>query len=303
MRRKIIDFLKNPPAWFLAIVYAVTIAAAAGSVLCFTVAHPAYPAVIGVYFLYAFAAVTLVYSVYTVVKNVKSAVLTAIKKYPFFNRIAVRYGYRTVVFAAFSFAVSLANAALNEYAAIASRSVWYGALAAYYLLLVLMRGSVLLFHRNKKKRPFRDETNRKTTEAKVYLGCGILLVIMPSTLAVAVTYIVRGTDSFSHPGIMIYVSAFYTFYKIITAIVHIFKARKTDDMTVRALRSVNLADALVSILALQTAMFKEFGGDLNQGAMNAVTGAVVCALTAAMGIYMIVNGAKQIKKSNTETTK
>ena len=70
-------------------------------------------------------------------------------------------------------------------------------------------------------------------------------------------------------------------------------------MTVRASKNINLADAMVSILALQTAMFHEFGtgmGDFNIGTMNAITGAVVCALTAAIGIFMIVYTTLIIRK-------
>jgi hypothetical protein len=62
---------------------------------------------------------------------------------------------------------------------------------------------------------------------------------------------------------------------------------------VRAIRHINLADALVSILALQTAMFKEFAIGQNVGVYNAVTGGVVCALTLALGTFMIVTAEKR----------
>lgn len=67
-------------------------------------------------------------------------------------------------------------------------------------------------------------------------------------------------------------------------------------MTVRAAKNINLADAFVSILALQTAMFREFdaGDVVNVATMNAVTGAIVCALTAALGVFMIVIAAKKV---------
>ncbi|MGN0806503.1 MAG: hypothetical protein ACI4MC_05640, partial [Candidatus Coproplasma sp.] len=107
---------------------------------------------------------------------------------------------------------------------------------------------------------------------------------------------VLGKSSFSRYGYTIYVAAIYAFYKIIMAIYNVVKANKSDDAIVSALRSINLADALVSILALQTAMFKQFGGDFQfEGEMNAATGTIVCALTVALGIFMIVSSNKRLK--------
>ena len=69
-------------------------------------------------------------------------------------------------------------------------------------------------------------------------------------------------------------------------------------MVIMATKNVKLADAFVSILALQTAMFREFGGlgDISTVTMNAVTGLVVCDLTVAIGVYMIVRASLKIKK-------
>ena len=84
------------------------------------------------------------------------------------------------------------------------------------------------------------------------------------------------------------------------AIYNMFKAKKNDDMTVRALRCISLADALVSILALQTTLLYTFSTNLQTNAFaNALTGAVVCAITLALGIYMIINANKLLKKETT----
>ena len=57
-------------------------------------------------------------------------------------------------------------------------------------------------------------------------------------------------------------------------------------------------DALVSLLALQTTMTAVFsdGTDLSMRALNAVTGFTVCAVTVAMGVWMIVRTNKPLKK-------
>ena len=79
-----------------------------------------------------------------------------------------------------------------------------------------------------------------------------------------------------------------------------FKARKTDDFGVRAIRSLNLADAMVSILALQTAMFAEFSPGGDNALFNAATGFGVCVLTAALGVFMIIVARKEKRKLTEE---
>lgn len=295
--KKFLNFIKEPPWWFLLIWYIFTVAAIVGSVLLLTIAQ-IYSYKAWAILVYAFAAVALGYAVYTLIRavpKIKRGIIGFLQSRPFTARILEQYGFRTVIFAVFSFAVSVAYVVFNGTVAVVWRSVWYGSLAAYYLLLAVMRGGVLLFHKNKRKRAQSEEADDRVTAAKIYRSCGVGLVILPVALSAAVAQVVLGENSFEHPGMMIYVAALYAFYKIIMATYNIFKARKTDDITVRALRAVSLADSLVSILALQTAMFKEFGGGSFAGTMNAVVGGVVCALTVALGIFVIVKATAAIK--------
>lgn len=67
------------------------------------------------------------------------------------------------------------------------------------------------------------------------------------------------------------------------------KARKGISILLKTLRNINYADALVSLLSLQTALLSAFGQE--SGAMipitNALTGAGVCLMIFALGIYMV----------------
>ena len=95
---------------------------------------------------------------------------------------------------------------------------------------------------------------------------------------------------------MIYVAATYTFVKVTMSIVNFVRAKKQTDYTVEAVRNVNVADAAVSVLALQTSMFYEFGNGVATGFANALTGAAVCAVVLVLGIHMIVKGQKGLNK-------
>lgn len=300
--KKLLAWIRHPHGWALIPLYLITAISVAGSIV-----FAAADAELGIlaYLFFGVAAITLSYTVYTIVLFVPSAkqkITALLRKSRFTDRLMEQYGFRTIIFAIASFGISIAYVCVNGVVAVMERSVWYGALAAYYLVLAVMRGGVLLFHRSKRKKSVEEPNEEKTRAAKIYGRCGIGLIFLPICLSFAILQMVLGKNSFEHAGLMIYVSATYAFYKIIMSIVHIVKARREDDLTVRAVRSVNLADAMVSILALQTAMFKEFSSGENFGFANALTGGVVCALTAALGIYMIVCAKIRLKRMKEEET-
>ncbi len=211
------------------------------------------------------------------------------------------YDFRTVVFTVVSLIVTTGYAAFYAILGIALLSVWYGALACYYIMLVAMRAIVVFYHKGKRKRGEKAiEHKEKISRAKIYKNCGIVISLFTFPLSIAILLMVAEKATFSHAGLMIYVSATYTTYKVIMTIRNLLKARKSTDLTVRTVRSINLADMFVSVLALQTAMFHSFSPDENWATMNAITGAVVCLVTVFIGIYMISNGKRAITQINYE---
>ncbi len=210
------------------------------------------------------------------------------------------YGLRTVLFAGFSTAISLFYVVYNGVICVMYHSPWYGALAVYYGLLLAMRGTIVLYHGKN-----RGKAREKHRDLKRYRFCGIALMITIITLSAAIVQMVADGTGFVRPGIMIYVFAAYTFTKLAMAVHNFIKAKKQRDFTVDALRNINVADAFVSILALQTAMFHEFGNGANEGVANALTGAGVCLVVFSLGLYMVIHSIriKNKEEDNDERTK
>ena len=218
-----------------------------------------------------------------------------------FTRRFLDYDFRTVVFTVVSLVITAGCAAFYAMLGIALRSVWFGMLAWYYVMIVVMRAIVVFYHKRKRKRGENAiEQNEKISRAKIYKNCGIVISLLTLPLSIAILMMVKENATFSHAGLMIYVAATYTTYKVVITIRHLVKARKSTDMTVRTVRSINLADMCVSVLALQTAMFSSFSPGADWSAFNAVTGAVVCLATVIIGIFMIANGKRAITQINYE---
>ena len=241
----------------------------------------------------------LAYTAYSIVFRLKPQILRLAQMSAFMHKLFKQYGFRTIVFAIGSMAATTAFAVYNGVTAFLSTpiSIWYAALALYYIVLTALRANVIFYHRRKRKNQEEPAGDVKLREIKTYRSSGAMLIVLPLCLSVAVVQVTTTTRSFDMYGPMIYVSAAYTFFKVVLGIIHLPIARKNDDMTVKAVRSINFADALVSLLALQTALLHEFSTErlfLNS-ILNGITGSVVCVFTLVVGIYTVVNANKKIK--------
>ncbi len=301
--RKILKFLLSPPVKFLVFSYVLTVLSIAGA-LTFVIIDDGTQAVISIlsYVFYALAAITLGYSVYTIVKFVpkmKASVIAFIKRHKMLNHMMESYDYRTIVFAGVSLTINLLYVAFNGVVAIIELSIWYGALAIYYLLLTGMRFLILFYQGAKRKD--QNLVGNKVTEVKKYRLVGYILTLMPLALSFAILEMVADGKAFIRIGWTIYAVAAYTFFKLTLAIYNIIKSKKSDDATIRGLRSISLADASVSLLALQTTLLFTFSDGQGVGFANALTGATVCLFTLLLGIYMVINSNKQLKNYIKET--
>lgn len=95
---------------------------------------------------------------------------------------------------------------------------------------------------------------------------------------------------------VIYLSAMYSFYLIISATINIFRYRKYNSPILSSVKIINLFTALVSILMLQTTMIARFREDSfdYMRRMNSVTGTIVPAIILSTAIFMIFKGNRKI---------
>ena len=295
-------FLRRPRGLTLVLTYLLTALFITAAMLMLLVDFEGNLLSVLAYTSFGLAAVFLGYTVYTVViyaPGFKSRVITLIESNPTTRRLKENWGFRTIVTASVSLIMSFAYACFNGALGIAEGSIWFGALSAYYIFLALMRGGLLLYHGTKKD--YGSEARRRAIN---YRNCGIKLLILNAALSSAIAQMIFDDRGFSYKDWLIYAFAAYAFYKITMAIINVFKAKKQDDLTIQAIRNVNLVDAAVSILALQTALLHTFGGtggEINISTFNTLTGSAVSLFSIGLSIYMIIKGnktAKEIKEQN-----
>ncbi|MBO5362730.1 MAG: hypothetical protein J6A46_00205, partial [Clostridia bacterium] len=179
--------IKNPPRWAKGLTFALTLVFATASLCALLVDYESSWIAVLVYALFGLAGVSLAYSVFLIVPMIprmKRWVIAKLLSYPFTERLLRNFGFRTTVLTIVSFALGLVMSAFNAYMGIMNKSIWYGALAAYYIALVLLRGGILLYHKGKKNRT--EEYKDKLLQAKKYRASGVILLLLNLALSWAI---------------------------------------------------------------------------------------------------------------------
>ena len=294
--KKLAHVLINPPkaVKIITIVFTLLLIIASMVLLVIDLQNTIYRIIS--YAVFALTGCFLAYSVLLIVlnwKNLRGSVANFIENNDVAYVLIKDLGYRSVFIACFSLFIGIAYAIFNGVMAILSVSIWYLSLSIYYLALVIMRGAILLYQKKKLKKQ-----NDELSSIKTYRNSGIALLITHTAITVAVLQMIFINKFFVYPGLLIYVASTYAFSKITLSVINIVKSRKQRDYTIKALLSINFADAVISILALQTAMLNTFG-QTNQFTVlaNALTGSVTCLITLGLGIYMIIKGQRKLDRS------
>ncbi len=295
---KFIQFLLNPNVLFTCIVWVVTLLSIAGSIVCVVILTES----VFSYFTYGFAGIGLTYSVYLVVKRapvVKDKIIRALKSRAFTRAIMENYEFRTVVFTSASLLINLAFVAFNVALCVLNRSIWYGALSAYYLTLSLLRMGIFKAGATAKRKSAGDERAYFKSQLQNYRICGVLLFVLDIVMAGAVSLMMLQKKPTKYSEIMAIVFAAYTCYKLTFAILNIIRAKKRNDCQIQAFRNIGLADAAMSLVSLQVALIATFSnGEDGLMPLNAIMGFTVCVLSIIMGIKMIVTATKRLKELN-----
>lgn len=119
-------------------------------------------------------------------------------------------------------------------------------------------------------------------------------MVLDLAMCAAVTQMVLYGSPVRNGAIQVIVSAAYTFYKAILAVVNFVKAKRLRDPVVQSLRGICAADALISVVALETAMLSTFGDGDDMLALRAFTGFAACAVAIAIGITMTVFACRRL---------
>ena len=179
------------------------------------------------------------------------------------------------------------------FSGVALRSGWLIAFALYYVVLTVLRASLVNYVRqHEMKRDLRAEYRR-------YRLVGILLLGLNVVLSGIISRMIAHNDAYDYPGILIYAMAAYTFYAVILSVVALVRFRRHGSPILSAIKVVNLTAAMVALLSLEATMLQRFGGSddsLFRGTMIGISGLVASLILLGMSVYMIVHASGKLKQ-------
>ena len=163
-------------------------------------------------------------------------------------------------------------------------SVWFITIAIYYLILGLIRLSLILSYNNRKVK----------TELHCYRRTGWLLFTLNIPLGGMILLMVLTGSGYSYPRYVIYLSALYAFYTVILSVINVVKFRKLGSPILSAAKILNFVVAIISLLGLQTAMISQFSSNTESShkIMNAITGGGVWFAVILIAVYMLIHSRK-----------
>lgn len=288
--RKLLQKLLHPPGWVLIFVPLLSFAALAAVFIrqC--------PENILVYLIYSLSAYSLTIwlaALLGLTKRAKSAMMGSklMRKAaasPIMGRYFKDLAFRGSISIYQGIAVNLFYVAFRIMAAIRYASVWFLSMAVYYLVLGGLRAYLIVYYR--RRTPELERRCHHTTAWFLFLlniPMGGMIVLM-----------VRTDSGFSYPGYVIYLSALYTFYTMITSAINLIRFRRLGSPILSAAKVLHFVAAMMSILGLQTAMISRFSenGENYRRMMNAITGGFVYGIVILIAIYMLLHGRYLRKK-------
>lgn len=171
-------------------------------------------------------------------------------------------------------------------------SAWFYTMAAYYLLLALMR--LTLVRHTRSHTPGEDAA----LEWRKYRFCGAVLLAMNLALTVFTLYFVYRIRIFRHHEITTIAMAAYTFTALTVAIVNAVRYKRYGSPACSAAKAISLAAATVSMLTLENAMLTTFGEERSEAFRQIILGAsgvaVICVVQG-IALYMIVNATRKLR--------
>lgn len=282
--------LLYPPQWILAVIPPLSFAAL---IFIFVTGSKESAPAYGIYCMSAYSLTIWIAAAPARIRSLRKAVQSSkpvqrLTHTAFGGRYLGDIAFRGNISLYQGMAVNFFYAVFRVIAGIRYASVWCISMAVYYLVLGCLRTYLVVGYR--KRTPLR--------ECRCYRTTAWLLLLLNIPMGGMIVLMVRTNSGFSYPGYVIYLSALYAFYTMITAVIHLVKFRRIGSPILSAAKVLNFVAAMMSILGLQTAMISRFSvnGESYRKMMNAITGGFVYGIVILIAGYMLLHSRNLKKK-------
>ena len=277
----ILNKLLHPAKWVLFLVPPVVFAAL---IYIFLIGQKISALAYPIYGLSAYCLTILILPLPKLMRNTKVCVMQRISDTEFGGKYVNDLAFRGNISIYQGMTASFLYVLFRIIVGIRYASVWFISMAVYYLVLAVLRLSLILNYRHKSK----------AIELRGYRRTAWLLFLLNLPMGGMILLMVLTNSGYSYPGYVIYLSAMYTFYTMVTSVINLVRFRRLGSPILSAAKVLNFIAALMSILGLQTAMIAQFStdGDGFRKMMNAITGGAIWLSVILTAVYMLCRSSK-----------
>ena len=219
---------------------------------------------------------------------------TLLRRNPWINRYYTDSAFNARVILYRGFILNICYAVFKLSVGIWSRSIWFIAIAIYYIALCGIKFALV-------RDDLRTWRGKKPMQHgwRAFQTAGILLFLLNIALTGMIVLVVAQGNSYSYPGFIIFAIAFYAFYRIVMAAIRLLRGRKEKDPVFSAAKIIDFVFAVVALFTLQTAMLSTFDGDDAQftAFFNSLSGIAASAFVLLAALYMLVRARREIAQA------
>lgn len=256
------------------------------------------------YCLSAYSLTVIVFSSIRLYKSAKNGfndnkIIVKFKNTTFYKKYNEDAVFKSNILLLEGTVINLAYMAFKLMTGLLYSSVWAITIAAYYLLLVVIKGALFMFS---VKATNKENGELFLSKRITFLSVLLFLVNLPAIgIVVQVVFL---NSSYIYPDYVIYLSAAHTFYTFTKAIINIIKYRKVGKLSITFSKVINIDTAAMSLFALQTAMITTFSqnDEYFRLLMNTLTGIAVVILIAFSSVFMLYISSRKRKTLIKENT-
>lgn len=204
------------------------------------------------------------------------------------------YRFKTLAGSALSFCVTVLFALYNGFLGVRRLSIWHGSICVFYLLLAAIRGVILLTEKNNAA---RDKAHAAKCRRRTFITSSVMLLLLNLSLILPVSLMVVMEKPVNMGLIPAITMAAYTTYKLTMAFIHLHRQKrcKHHNILIAQLRTINLIDALVSILTLQNTLImvnQDQSSGNNMLTLSAISSAAIYTVILLITVRLLIVGLK-----------
>lgn len=288
--KKLFHKVLYPPLWLIVVLIVFSMAALA---VIFANGWDTHPIACLCYVPAAYTVTVLSVACAVVVPQRCRQTKQRIYEHPLGHQWLTDTDWQTKVRLSCSLLLNLSFAAFYVVVGLLYHTAWFIILAAYNAILAGLRFVLVRYVRCHALR------NSVYEELRCIRVCAWILLLMSLVLIAMVLMMLFQNRGYEYHGMLIYIVAMYTFYMTVTATVDMVKSRRYRSPVMMMTKVIKLAAAMVSMLALETAMLTQFGTDIGgelRYVMVSVTGGVVILVITLLSWGIIIRTGRSIRK-------